>query len=367
MPLFFWWEAFHTTVFLINRLLTPILSNISHFQKLFGHLSNYSFLRNFGCSCYPHLRPYNTHKLQFHSCKCLVLGYSSAHKGYLCLHPSSQVFISRNVIFNELEFPYIELFSSLGNDSSSQTTHMLPSLSSTVRISTTILVSNMHQPPIMASFEAIKAKNHSQPHDQLEEHVIHSGLTTTTFPQSKQPFQPIIIQPCQQPVLTFEPNPYTHPMVTRSKAGIYKPKFFNVLKHPLIVFSALAEPLSIKQALSDPNWKKAMDAEFQALKNNDTWDLVPYKSKYNVVGNKWVFKLKYNYDCSLNKYKVRLVAKGFHQTPRVDFSETYSLVIKPFTIRVVLALAMQQGWDIRQLDVNNALKNGHLQEDMYMS
>ena len=188
---------------------------------------------------------------------------------------------------------------------------MLPSLSSTVRISTTILVSNMHQPPIMASFEAIKAKNHSQPHDQLEEHVIHSGLTTTTFPQSKQPFQPIIIQPCQQPVLTFEPNPYTHPMVTRSKAGIYKPKLFNVLKHPLIVFSALAEPLSIKQALCDPNWKKAMDAEFQALKNNDTWDLVPYQSKYNVVGNKWVFKLKYNYDGSLNKYKARLVARGF--------------------------------------------------------
>ena len=65
-------------------------------------------------------------------------------------------------------------------------------------------------------------------------------------------------------------------MVTRSKAGIYKPKLFNVLKHPLIVFFAFAEPLSIKQALSDPNWKKAMDVEFQALKNNDTWDLVPY-------------------------------------------------------------------------------------------
>ena len=65
---------------------------------------------------------------------------------------------------------------------------MLPSLSSTVRISTTILVSNMHQPPIMASLEAIKANNHSQLHDQLEEHVTHSSSTTTTFPQSKQPF-----------------------------------------------------------------------------------------------------------------------------------------------------------------------------------
>ena len=62
-----------------------------------------------------------------------------------------------------------------------------------------------------------------------------------------------------------------------------------------------------------------------------------------------------------------MVAKGFHQTPGVDFSETYSPVIKPSTIRVVLALAVQQGWDIRQLEVNNAFKNGHLQEDVYMS
>ena len=98
-------------------------------------------------------------------------------------------------------------------------------------------------------------------------------------------------------------------MVTQSKAGIYKPKLLNVLKHPLIVSSSLVEPLLIKEALSDANWKKAMDAEFQALKNNHTWDLVPYQSKYNFVGNKWVFKLKYNSDGSLNNYKARLVAK----------------------------------------------------------
>ena len=110
-----------------------------------------------------------------------------------------------------------------------------------------------------------------------------------------------------------------------------------------------------------------MDAKFQALRNNHTWDLVPYQSKYNVVENKWVFKLKYNSNGSLNKYKARLEAKGFHQTLGVDFSETYSPVIKPSTIRVVLALVVQEGWDIRQLDVNNAFINGHLQENVYMS
>ena len=110
-----------------------------------------------------------------------------------------------------------------------------------------------------------------------------------------------------------------------------------------------------------------MDAKFQALRNNHTWDLVPYQSKYNVIENKWVFKLKYNSNGSLNKYKARLEAKGFHQTLGVDFSETYSPVIKPSTIRVVLALVVQQGWDIRQLDVNNAFINGHLQENVYES
>ena len=89
------------------------------------------------------------------------LGYSSTHKGYLFLHHFGQVFISQNVIFNESEFPYTELFSSLANVSSSQTTHMLPSLSSTVRTSTIISVSDVHQPRIMASPKAIKANIHS--------------------------------------------------------------------------------------------------------------------------------------------------------------------------------------------------------------
>lgn len=82
--------------------------------------------------------------------------------------------------------------------------------------------------------------------------------------------------------------------------------------------------------------------EFQSLRNDQTWDSVPYRSKYNVVRNKWVFKLKYNLDGSVNKYKARLVAKGFHQTLEVDFSKTYDSVIKPSIIWAILALVVQQ-------------------------
>ncbi|RVW71213.1 Retrovirus-related Pol polyprotein from transposon RE2 [Vitis vinifera] len=73
------------------------------------------------------------------------------------------------------------------------------------------------------------------------------------------------------------------------------------------------------------------------------------------------------FDALLHRYKARLVAKGFHQHPGIDYSETFSLVIKPTTVRLVLNLAVSQGWSLRQLDVNNAFLQGTLTEDVFMS
>ena len=67
-----------------------------------------------------------------------------------------------------------------------------------------------------------------------------------------------------------------------------------------------------------------MMEEFHALLKNKTWSLVPPSSQQNLVGNKWVFRTKYNSDGSVSRYKARLVAKGFHQTPSIDFIETYN-------------------------------------------
>ena len=63
-------------------------------------------MKVFGCACFPYLRPYNSHKLDFRIAKCVFIGYSSQHKGYMCLHSSGRVYIAINVVFNEFEFPF---------------------------------------------------------------------------------------------------------------------------------------------------------------------------------------------------------------------------------------------------------------------
>ena len=103
-----------------------------------------------------------------------------------------------------------------------------------------------------------------------------------------------------------------------------------------------------------------------ALKRNGTWTLVPYSPSLNIVGNKWVFKVKHDMYGKFQRCKARLVAKGFLQTPGVDFNETFSPVIKASTIRMVLTIAVSRNWEVRQLDINNAFLNGDLQEVVYM-
>jgi len=110
-----------------------------------------------------------------------------------------------------------------------------------------------------------------------------------------------------------------------------------------------------------------MQEEIDALHAQGTWDLVPLPYAKNLVGCKWVYRIKKNTDGSIARHKARLVAKGFSQEEGIDYNETFSPVVKPTTVRLVLALAAQFHWPLRQLDVKNAFLYGILQEEVYMT
>ena len=84
------------------------------------------------------------------------------------------------------------------------------------------------------------------------------------------------------------------------------------------------------------------------------------------MGCKWIFRTKHNSDGSIDRFKSRLVAKSFHQRPGIDYYDTFSRVVKPTTIRLVLSVAVSNGWILRQLDVNNTFLQGTLTEHVYI-
>jgi hypothetical protein len=94
-----------------------------------------------------------------------------------------------------------------------------------------------------------------------------------------------------------------------------------------------------------------MNDAYSALMRNKTWCLVPLQPGHNVIDCKWVYKVEYKADGSVDHYKARLVVKGFKQCLGIDYDDTFSLVVKPATIWLVLSLAVSQGWILHQLDV----------------
>ena len=125
--------------------------------------------------------------------------------------------------------------------------------------------------------------------------------------------------------------------------------------------------LLIKVASKYPQWTKAMDEEYFALQRQNTWSLVPAAPGINLVGCKWVYKLKLHSDGSIARYKARLVDKGFHQQPGIDYTETFSPVVKLATVRLILTIAVSFRWSLRQLDISNAFLHGFLKEEVYVS
>jgi hypothetical protein len=115
------------------------------------------------------------------------------------------------------------------------------------------------------------------------------------------------------------PSYNKHPMLTRSKNNITKPKSFfdgtsnHPLPHALLTIIALdeVEPTCHSTAIKHPKWREAMNAEFDALLKNQTWHLVPPSATRNVIGYKWVFQIKRKANGTVERYKAQLVAFGF--------------------------------------------------------
>ena len=138
----------------------------------------------------------------------------------------------------------------------------------------------------------------------------------------------------------------------------------------LLVNSEIDEPKTVHEALSGEQsiqWREAMESEYSSLLKNDTWDLVPPPEGKNIVGSRWVLKVKRDENGCIDRFKARLVAQGYSQVKGVDYDEVFSPVARYTSVRSLLALANEHDLEIHQMDVKTAFLNGSLDCEIFMS
>jgi hypothetical protein len=138
-----------------------------------------------------------------------------------------------------------------------------------------------------------------------------------------------------------------------------------------IAFSTIsnAEPLSYAEAMRHPDaeqWKHAALEELNTHSTNGTWKLIPRPAGKKVIGYKWVFKVKRNADGSIERYKGRVIAKGYNQRPGIDYIEIFAPTVRMPTIHVVLAISALHDNHLRSIDISHANLNGEIDCDIYM-
>ena len=136
------------------------------------------------------------------------------------------------------------------------------------------------------------------------------------------------------------------------------PVAFNTIAE--LVKNQIPEPRTLAEAKKSKEWlfwKSALADELNSLKENETWKLVPISSvpkDKKLVKSLMVFKVKYNSDATVERYKARLVAQGFTQRSGIDYNETFAPVVKFQSVRVILALAVLRNAKVSQLDIKTA-------------
>jgi len=149
------------------------------------------------------------------------------------------------------------------------------------------------------------------------------------------------------------PYPITHYM-SCDKFSVQHCRF-------LAAVIAEKEPTTFSKAVKDGRWRSTMQHEIQTLEDNHTWTVCPLPTNKKALGCKWIYKIKYHSDGTIEQFKARPVILGNHQVEGIDYIETFAPVAKLVIVQIVLAVVAAKGWDLHQMDVHNAFLHGELQ------
>lgn len=354
LPLHYWGDCVLTAAYIINRLPTPVLGNISPYEKLHNKKPSYEHMRAFGCLALAYNPAITKDKFSPRGIPCVFLGYSLTQKGYRLLNlTTKQPFTSRDVKFHEHIYPY--------NNPNPNQTYNLP------------LPVPMPDFPNQPTYETdLEGDDDAEHHPPAAERDHEPNITQ---PQNNHPL------PQPEPALrrskrTHKPpewlDGYVHEAGTTQQPPVHVANLVYTEIQPM--FSAFLssitphqDPVHFKEAVRQQCWLQAMEKELRALEDNETWILTQLPPGRKAIGCKWLYKTKYHPNGEVERHKARLVILGCRQREGLDYAETFAPVAKLTTVRSILAVAAMEDWIVCQMDVTNAFLHGDLMEDVYMT
>ncbi|KAA8490487.1 Retrovirus-related Pol polyprotein from transposon TNT 1-94 [Porphyridium purpureum] len=348
LPLENWSNALLTANYLRNRISnnrgkTPI-------EIAFRQRPDLSNLRIYGSRAFVHIPKQLRGKLETRSAIGCLVGYGNVHSVYRILLSDGTVVESRNVTFDE---------SVVGIDVHEHEIHDSEYFSNFDKI-----VEELFPKDFSKSFDEksqIASKNFEtdstrQMDDRSQEYSISNEIGETFLEKVQN----------NSKDLGFQKAPNGNFGNTEDDesqdSGYVANQFVGII-------STVSEPRSVEEALKgdfSEQWLEALNRELESLTGNCTWELVDRPQDRIPVRCKWVFKIKYNVNGQIDRFKCRLVAKGFTQKPGLDYDEVFSPVVRHNTIRTVLAVAAARKLKIRLFDVVTAFLNGELHEEIFM-
>lgn len=317
-PAAIWAELVVAAGYVLNRTGKSSVPNKSPHEIWIGQIPRIKHLRIIGSKCYVHIPAQTRRKMDSKAIVGYLVGYDGDERYRIYVPGRRDIYVSRDVVFDE----------KLKDCESTSW-----SIKEGEEISDT---------PVDTVAEPVKALDQT---DQLpSEDESEFGHESTSTNESR----------------------YNLRQSNERRLPSRLQDYVNVIE----AFLTEVEPETYEEAIICPekqNWKIAMDNEIKAMQTNDAWELTELPHRQRPLNSKWVYRLKRNPDGSIDKYRARLVIKGYAQRPGIDYSETFSPVTRLATVRSLLAIAATERMVLKQFDVSTAFLYGDIEEIIFMN
>lgn len=277
-----------------------------------------------------------------------------------------QVFISRDVVFHESCFPFLSKEPTEIHSISSNHIFFLHSDSSDLIPTPTPFIPEHPNPSSSSSAEPSSTNVDIQSTAKFQTISTLSSSEVLSFPTSRKSTRSTKPPIWLKDFIVPHKTPNSTCLYSLSDVMNYD-SLSTTYPSFIAKFSVDIEPKSYAQTAEDPRWVEVMELEIKALEDNHTWEIVTLPTDKRAIGCKWIFKIKYKADGTVDRFKARLVAKSYSKLEGLDYQDTFSPVVKMVTVRVVISLAATRKWSIHQMEVYNAFLQGDLEEEVYMT